>query len=269
MVGTLISSQLAKGDERGEHAVTALDSSDPMPLWAQLAAELRRRLSSGEFDERFPTEVELAGAFGVSRATVREAIRRLRGEGLLDAKRGSGTFVVHRQLDAPILGTSGLAQAITAAGLVETSKVLRAEEGPAGETAARWLRIEPRTTVEWVERLRYADGEPLALDLSAIALDRAQRRAFVAGDLTQGSLYDLLSELCGLRITGGSERLRAVTCGSAERKLLRPGRGEGVLEVERVAFAADRPVEWRRSLVRGRGYVLEASWGTFPSQGRR
>ena len=247
----------------------ALDSNDPMPLWAQLAGELRRRLSSGEFDERFPTESELAEACGVSRATVREAIRRLRGEGLLDARRGSGTFVVHRQLDAPILGTSGLAQAITAAGLAEASEVLRVEEGPAGEVASRALGIDSHETVQWVERVRYADGEPLALDRSALALDKAQRRAFLSGDLTQGSLYDLLEQLCGVRITGGSEQLRAVTYGPAERKLLRPGRGEGVFEVERIAYAGDRPVEWRRSLVRGRGYVLGATWGMLPSASRR
>jgi GntR family transcriptional regulator len=245
--------------------VVALDASDPLPLWAQLAGELRRRLSSGEFDERFPTEVELAGAFGVSRATVREAIRRLRGEGLLDARRGSGTFVVHRQLDEPILGTLGLAQAITAAGLVEASRVLRVEEGPAGENAARALGIGSHDTVLWVERLRYADGEPLALDLSALSLDASRRRAFVGGDLTQGSLYGILEARCALRITGGSEQLRAATCGPAERKLLRPGQGEGVFEVERVAYATDRAVEWRRSLVRGRSYVLSASWGMLPA----
>jgi len=249
--------------------VTSLDTSDPMPLWAQLAAELRRRLGLGDFDERFPTEAELVVAFGVSRATVREAIRRLRGEGLLDARRGSGTFVVRRQLDAPILGTSGLAQAITAAGLVETSRVLRIEEGPAGETAARALGTDSHEVVQWVERLRFADGEPLALDRSALAIDAAQRRAFVSGDLTQGSLYGLLETLCAVRITGGSEKLRAVTCDQAERGLLRPGRGEGVFEVERVAYAADRPVEWRRSLVRGRGYVISATWGTVPSASRR
>ncbi|MGA3351739.1 MAG: GntR family transcriptional regulator [Acidimicrobiales bacterium] len=245
-------------------AVMALDSSDPLPLWAQLARELRRRLASGEFDERFPTEIELAGAFSVSRATVREAIRRLRGEGLLDARRGSGTFVVHRHLDAPILGTSGLAQAITAAGLAEASKVLRVEEAEAGETVARALGTGSHEVVQWVERLRYADDEPLALDLSAIALDAAQRRAFAGGDLTQGSLYALLEARCGLRITGGTEQLRAVACTPAERKMLRPGRGEGILEVERVAYAGDRPVEWRRSLVRGRGYVLGARWGMVP-----
>ena len=122
----------------------SLDMSNPMPLWAQLVAELRRRLGAGDFDERFPTEAELVVAFGVSRATVREAIRRLRGDGLLDARRGSGTFVVRRQLDAPILGTSGLAQAITAAGLVEASRVLRIEEGQATRTASRSRWTGPR-----------------------------------------------------------------------------------------------------------------------------
>jgi len=254
--------------DRGTSLATdfvALDSKDPLPLWAQLAAQLRRRLSSGEFDERFPTEVELAGAFGVSRATVREAIRRLRGEGLLEARRGSGTFVVNRQLDAPILGTAGLAQAITAAGLVEASKVLRVEQGPAGEVAARALGLESRQSVQWVERLRYADGEPLALDSSALALDATERRNFLGGNLTQGSLYGLLEERCRLRITGGREQLRSVACAPSESKLLRPGRGEGVLEVERVAYSGDRAVEWRRSLVRGRGYVLSATWGMLPN----
>ena len=98
----------------------------------------------GEFDEHFPTEAELVAGSGVSRATVREAIRRLRAEGLLDARRGSGTFVVRRQLDAPILGTSGLAQTITAAGLAPSSKLLRIEEGPAGERAARALELRAR-----------------------------------------------------------------------------------------------------------------------------
>jgi len=246
--------------------LTTLDSSDPLPLWAQLAGELRRRLSLGDFDDHFPTEVELAGAFSVSRATVREAIRRLRGEGLLEARRGSGTFVVHRHLDAPILGSSGLAQAITAAGLAEASKVLRVEHAPAGERAAQALGIKSHALVQWVERLRYADGEPLALDLSAILLDASQRRSFADGDLTKGSLYGLLEAHCGLRITGGTEQLRAVSCGPAERKLLRPGRGEGVLEVERVAYAGERALEWRRSLVRGRGYVLSARWGMLPTK---
>lgn len=260
--------QLGNRSEQPPIALAPLDSSDPLPLWAQLAGELRRRLAAGDFDGRFPTELELSGAFGVSRATVREAIRRLRGEGLLDARRGSGTFVVHRHLDAPILGTSGLAQAITAAGHIETSRVLRVEPAAAGEIVAKALGTTSRETVLFVERLRFADDEPLALDRSALALDASERSAFSGADLAHGSLYGLLEERCGLRVTGGREQLRAGACTASERKLLKPGPLEGVLEVERVAYATERPVEWRRSLVRGRGYVLSATWGMLPSARR-
>ena len=258
------SKETSRAGTLAEGSAPRLDANDPTPLWAQLADELRRRLAAGEFDEQFPTEAALVAAVGVSRATVREAIRRLRAEGLLDARRGSGTFVVRRQLDAPIFGTSGLAQTITAAGLVENSKVLRVGEGAAGEAAARALGTDSVEPVLWVERLRFADGEPLALDRSALRLSSAQRRAMAEADLGHGSIYGLLETHCGLRITAGREWLRAVTCGQVERSLLQPGRGEGVLEVERVSYAAERAVEWRRSLVRGRGYVLAASWGTVP-----
>ncbi|MST33457.1 GntR family transcriptional regulator, partial [Acidimicrobiaceae bacterium USS-CC1] len=46
-----------------------LDRASPLPLWAQLLAELRARLGAGEFDERFPAELELAADYGVSRNT--------------------------------------------------------------------------------------------------------------------------------------------------------------------------------------------------------
>jgi GntR family transcriptional regulator len=221
-------------------------------------------VSAGEFDDRFPTEAELVTAYGVSRSTVREAIRRLRGDGLLEARRGSGTFVVRRELDAPILGISGLAQAITAAGLSEASEVLRFEDGPAGEIAARALGIASGATVQWIERLRYAAGKPLALERSALAIDAPQRRALAFADLTKGSIYGPLEALCGVRITGGRELFRARSGSPAERKLLSAGRGDGLFEVERVTYAADRAVEWRRSLVLGQGYEFSATWGVLP-----
>jgi GntR family transcriptional regulator len=221
-------------------------------------------LSLGEYGERFPTESELTTEFDVSRATVREAVRRLRTEGLLDARRGSGTFVVRRELDEPVLGTPELARAIIGAGLAEESRVRHFAEGPAGAEAAASLGIEAETVVVWIERLRVAGGHPLALDRSAVALPATCRRSLLRADLASGSLYQAMSERCDIRVTGGRERVRAVACSAADRKLLRLDRGEGVLEVERLAFAGQRPVEWRRSLLRGSAYELTAGWGTVP-----
>ena len=83
--------------------------------------------------------------------------------------------------------------------------MLRIEEGQAGETAARALGTGTHEVVQWVERVRYADGEPLALDRSALAISVAQRKAFVGGDLTQGSLYGC----CGPAVAKASSRWSA------------------------------------------------------------
>ncbi|MGH3591649.1 MAG: GntR family transcriptional regulator, partial [Pseudonocardiaceae bacterium] len=55
--------------------VQAVDRSSPLPLWAQMQEDLRRRLTTGAFAERFPTELELVEQYAVSRHTVREALR--------------------------------------------------------------------------------------------------------------------------------------------------------------------------------------------------
>lgn len=247
-------------------ATTILDPRRPTPLWAQLADALRERLTRGEYGERFPTESELTTEFDVSRATVREAVRRLREEGLLDARRGSGTFVVRRELDEPVLGTPELARAIVGAGLEEESRVRHFAEEPAGRKAAAALGITPDAVVVWIERLRVAGGHPLALDRSAVSLPPACRRSLLRADLASGSLYRALAEDCGIRVTGGRERVRAVECSAEDRRLLQLARGEGVLEVERLAYAGDEAVEWRRSLLRGTAYEMTAGWGTVPGR---
>src|SRR5215813_1406000 len=69
--------------QAGSPAVTAarlLDRRSPLPLWAQLRADLRRRLDAGAFDEEFPGELALVADYGVSRHTVRSAPTRLPAE---------------------------------------------------------------------------------------------------------------------------------------------------------------------------------------------
>lgn len=242
----------------------ALDPRDPTPLWAQLAAMLRRRLADGTYSEGFPTEMELVAGFGVSRATVREAIRRLREEGLLDTRRGSGTFVVRRRLEESVIGSLGLARSLRAAGHEEESTVLRLEEGAAGEVAAV-LKLKPKAPVVWLERLRHADGTVLALERSALVLPRAVPK-LDAADLERGSLYEVLAERCGIEIIGASEQVRAVTANEEEERLLELEPGEGVFEVERVSYGQSAPVEWRRSLLRGSAFVFSAGWGLRPGE---
>ena len=73
--------------------IKPVDRVSPLPLWAQVEADLRSRVEAGEFSEAFPTDLQLTEAYGVSRHTVREAVRHLNSTGLLKRERGRGTVV--------------------------------------------------------------------------------------------------------------------------------------------------------------------------------
>jgi GntR family transcriptional regulator len=236
----------------------SIDRTSPLPLWAQVATDLRRRLGAGEFDERFPAEHQLVARYGVSRGTIREAMARLRHEGLLDRQRGRGTFRARTELEQPLRGLYSLARSIVAQGLSEHSQVLRTERRLAGESATL-LEIPAREPVVYLERLRYAGEEPLALD--RVWLPAAVAAPLFAADLTHGSIYEALEQHCGTRVSGGWERITPVIPHAKDRRLLRLPPGEAALGVERLTRSGGRPLEWRRSLIRGDRYSLTTEWG--------
>lgn len=240
--------------------VAVLDRSSPVPLWAQLETDLRARLTSGEFDDAFPTESELVDHYEVSRHTVREAVGRLTAAGLLERRRGRGTRVTSAGVEQPLHSFYSLARTLTEQGLEERSEVLALESGTDSEAAER-LAVRPRSRLVHIERLRFAGDEPLALDRSWLPAEIA--RPLLKADLRQGSLYDALAELCDVRVAGGAEHIGPVVPHPAERSLLRLPQGEAAFAVDRVVHdSAGRPLEWRRSLIRGDRYTFTAAWGT-------
>jgi GntR family transcriptional regulator len=237
--------------------VSVLDRSSPLPLWAQLADDLRRRAAAGEFGERLPSEPELVAEYSVSRNTVREAMRRLHTEGLIRRQRGRGTTLVDIEIEQTLPGLYSLASTIEDRGLEERSDVLVIDTRPAGDSAAH-LEVAQDTEVVYVERLRYAGREPLALARSWLPADLAA--PLLDADLTRGSVYDALRALSDVRIDGGWERIAPAIPSPTERSALRLPRGQAVFHIERVASTGRRPVEWRTSVVRGDRYRLTSTW---------
>ncbi len=235
-----------------------LDRSSPLPLWAQIVDDLRRRLLDGEFEDRFPTDEELRHAYDVSRQTVREAVRHLTAEGLVVRERGRGSSVTPPVLEQPLHSLYSLASTVRAGGIEERSEVLAAERRPAVGDVAFRLDVDSGTQVIFIERLRFAGSEPIAWDRSWLPADQAG--ALLGADLSSGGLYDLLAAHCSLRITGGWERIRPVIPEPTERKLLRLPPKTAAFSMERRATVGETPIEWRRSLIRGDRYSLIAQW---------
>lgn len=235
-----------------------LDRRSPLPLWAQLLADLRQRLNSGEFDVAFPGELALVADYQVSRHTVRDALRRLRAEGLVVAERGRRPRLAPTpELTQPLGALYSLFALVEEAGLEQRSIVRRLDVRADGVAAAR-LGLEESTPLVHLERLRLAGGEPLAVDRAWLPAQLAA--PILSADFIRTGLYDQLVARADLRVTGGSENLSAVVPTESERALLTIGPTTGAFAIDRLGTAGDRPVEWRQTLVRGDRFSVAAEF---------
>jgi GntR family transcriptional regulator len=233
-----------------------VDRASPLPLWAQLYEDLVRRLAAGGFGADFPGEHDLATEYQVSRHTVREALRRLRQAGVLDSGRGRRTSVRAARIEQPLGAIYSLFSEVEARGMRQHSDVLQRDIRTDTTVAAR-LGVGPGSEFVFLERLRYADKEPLALDRTWMVASVA--RPLLTADLSETGLYAELAGT-GVRITDGRERIYAVSPSSEQRDRLRLGRGTALLAIERIGRIDGRPVEWRETLVRGDRFSVVADW---------
>ncbi|HEY3649390.1 MAG TPA: GntR family transcriptional regulator [Streptosporangiaceae bacterium] len=236
----------------------SLRRDDPLPLWAQLRRDLRRRLARGEFDAEFPGEMALRREYAVSRNTVREALRALREEGVVTAERGRPPRVGEpAEIQQPLGALYSLFASVEAAGLEQHSVVRRLERRADGLIAVR-LGLEESTPLVHLERLRLAGPEPLALDRVWLPAELAER--LLAADFTHTSLYGELARRTGIRLEGGTEQIFAGVPSPAERRLLGCPPDTGTFVIERLGRSGGRAVEWRRTVVRGDRFAFRAEF---------
>ena len=239
----------------------ALERGQSLPLWAQLLDDLVRRLEANAFTRRFPSEHELVAEYQVSRHTVREALRRLRETGVVQSNRGRLSVVRQAMIEQPLGALYSLFREVEARGIGQRSLV-RVRDVRTNASAASMLMLPRSTRLVYIERLRYADDEPLAWDRTWLPLSVAEPLLHV--DLSHTALYDELS-LSGTTLTGGQEQIEAVILTGAQRKLLEAPAGTAALAITRVGCARNQPVEWRQTLVRGDRFRVTAQWSNDQS----
>lgn len=139
-----------------------------LPRYEEIARYLRSLVADGRPGDRLPSDAELCAQFSVSRMTARHAVDVLAKENLLVRKRGRGTFVAARRVPRLLGSPLSFTESMRRRGLEATSRVLtRVFETPSADDVAA-LGIEPAAAVLVLERLRLAEGVPMAIERAVI-----------------------------------------------------------------------------------------------------
>jgi GntR family phosphonate transport system transcriptional regulator len=144
------------------------------PLWLQVEDAIVRAIRAGKVKpgEQLPGEHQLAEDLGIHRHTVRRAIESLGGRGLLEIRRGRGTFVAPQPIAYRIGGRSRFTDNIEAAGLAPSARVLRSGVVAATKDVAENLDLAGNKKVATLEILRIGDGVPILIARHYMPADR-------------------------------------------------------------------------------------------------
>jgi GntR family transcriptional regulator len=228
---------------------------DGLPLYRRIESDLRDRIRAGELapGAQVETELELMDRYGVSRATVRQALGGLIALGTLEVRRGLGTYVAAPRFEHTIGGFYSFSREIERHGLQPGTTVLELRTEPAPDDVAEALDVAPGTAMVSLRRLRLAGQDPLVVETSYLPARRFPGLETV--DFSTVRLYDTLMHRYGCRPTRARETFEPVLLTADEAALLDQRRGEPALRVERTAFDQDDvPIEFCRSTVRGDRY---------------
>jgi GntR family transcriptional regulator len=199
--------------------------------------------------EALPTERELCAEYGVSRATVRHVLQGLEAEQRIFRRQGKGTFVALAKIEEP-LGLTSHTEEMRARGIVPGSKLITVSRTETPIEVAAALRLGPEAEVLRIERLRLADGEPIALEVLFLNAQRFDGITASLGDNV--SFYQLLHSDYGVELDSAEETIEAVVAGVREAKLLDCPPGAALLQLSRLTTDTEnRPIEFVQSLYRG------------------
>jgi GntR family transcriptional regulator len=209
---------------------------NPFPKYLQVRHVIERRLSSSyEIGDRIPTEQALCEEFGVSRETVREALRGLEEEGIIQRHRAKGTFLVRRPDTPDAQRLTGMVEDFTALHLDTYAEVLAA----AAVKAPAEARLLHATADELfrIERLRYFEGRPLVVHEAFLPLQLGPR--VMQWDLGNASIQDLIENKLHMQCVEERQQIEAMIADTRLARLLDIPVGAPVLAISRLQQLAD------------------------------
>jgi len=226
-----------------------LDADSPVPLYHQMELILLERISRPEMvGKLLPSEADLEGTFGVSRATVKRALDNLSRRGLLDRRRALGTRVTRPQITEDLARLSSYTEEMEAKGLAIRTQVLKVALHVPEDDIAEKLRLEPGEQSLLIRRLR---GTNELFPVVLLQTDIPARFGIGLSEEFSSSLYRIIEAKYRIPIEGAEETISAGRATAEEAERLQIARGSSVLIMERLAYTSgSAPIEFVRAVYR-------------------
>lgn len=233
-----------------------VDKVSDTPLYRQLALHMARAIREGRLQpgDRIPSERELADEAHVSRTTARLAVDEMVVSGIVYREHGRGTFVAQPRL-RNLMGFASFTEDMRSRGMQPGSRILEQHVIAADAALAARLRIAPEDRVLRLVRLRLADEQPIAVQISHLPL------ALVPGldrvDLTDRSLFDTLRREYDIYPAWTEAEVEAQTASADIARLLEVELNSALLVVRGLTFSESfQLVESVETIYQGKSLAL-------------
>jgi len=239
-----------------------LAQRSPEARYQEIERWLRRRVRRSAPGDPLPSESELAARYRVSRMTARQAVQNLAAEGLVQRRRGAGTFVAPRPIHRHEGALMSFTEDMRRRGMKASSRLLQAGLRAATSADVDALRLPGAARVVAISRLRLADGVPMAIEHAALPAECA---GVLADDLETGSLHESL--VARGRVPSISRSwIRARLATAVEARLLELPRRSALLVERRIIYDTDKlPLEHTETAYNADTYAIDAVFSVSPS----
>ena len=237
-------------------ALEGFHLTDASPAYQQVQGFIARLIQDGtlEVGMQLPAETALSASWGLSRATIRQGMKGLEDEGLIDRKPGRGTLVTGPRIEQLLGRLTSFTEDMRQRQLTPSSELLAVRRIVPSIPVRNVLQVGP-VPVWHLRRLRLANGHPLAIETCFVPdtlLDEADIEK-----LKNGSLYEVLRAK-GFEPALSRQSVEAAAARFEDAEVLRLPPNAPVLKFERLTFASDgRPIEYVESIYRGDSYRVQ------------
>jgi len=242
--------------------MTAINKNADVPIYEQLKEILkadiqRKRIGASE---RIPSENELAKRYGITRMTVRHAMRELQKEGWIFTKHGKGSYASSQSGSQMLIKLDGFSSEMIKQGFKVHSQFLGVKEvsfSRENEDAYSGLEQEKESPLIVVGRIRYLEGAPFAIEHSYLSFQVGQSLLLRSFDETF-SMYRFLENEMHIKLAKADHVIEPQLANAHDAKLLGIERGTPVLFIAGTTFArSGEPIEYIEGIYLGDRYKLK------------